>query len=156
MADTALAYRLTPHSPNVCQALLPSALGPEKASLCVFEPTDCYTIRHTTLAPSSLADPPLVGMLIRQRALNPPPSKLCLHPTPEEAMMLRQLKKRYAYPTKSEVRGVCMQHAHTPVYACHAWSPPLWQVRSIRAALSFAHQAENNSAVQVTPHLPIG
>lgn len=88
------------------EALLPGALGPEVSEQAYFEPTDCYTIRHSAEAPSDLSNPPLGGLLVRQRALHPPPSKLRLTPTDKEFRRLRSLNKTYSRPTKRELKAL--------------------------------------------------
>ena len=85
------------------EALLPAALGVENAKASYFEPTDCYVIRHSSEAPEVLAEPPLVGMLIRQRSAEPEPVALRLTPNSRELYTLGRMR-RYARATEGELR----------------------------------------------------
>ena len=86
------------------EALLPEALGRELAEQVYFEPTDCYTIRHSGELPADLTNPPLSGLLIRQRAQQPPKYKLRLTYMPREAKELKALSRSYVRPTNAELR----------------------------------------------------
>ena len=88
------------------EALLPAALGPNAAGESYFEPTDCYTIRHSSEPPEAgFSEPPLVGLIARQRARNPPPCTLRVRPDAREGYMLSRLR-RYARGTRVEMRAV--------------------------------------------------
>ena len=87
------------------EALLPPALGVANAKASYFEPTDCYTIRHAIEPPTDLSDPPLVGMLIRQRAQERKPAGLRITPSAREGFVLSRLP-RTARPTNAEMRVI--------------------------------------------------
>ena len=69
------------------EALLPPALGVANAKASYFEPTDC----SRSATPSSrrlTSDPPLVGMLIRQRAQERKPAGLRITPSAREGFVV--------------------------------------------------------------------
>jgi hypothetical protein len=81
-----------------------TAGGPVNTTKVYFEPPDCYTIRHSGELPTDLTNPPLSGLLIRQRAQQPPKYKLRLTCMPREAKELKALSRSYVRPTKAELR----------------------------------------------------
>ena len=86
-------YVQTRHVPELT-AMLPAAMGSKHASVR-FQPTACYTIRHSTVAPtSSLVEPPLAGLLVRQRSLAPQPVKMVLGASSDEREALERLPRR--------------------------------------------------------------